>query len=417
METYAQVLLYAIPGFVVLIAIETIYSYFIDEFSFRSMDIISSLSSGLTNILKSILGLTFIIISYDFVVARVALMHFEADWVVYLIGFIALDFASYCHHVLAHKINIFWNRHVIHHSGEDFNLATALRQSISAVVSLSFIFLFPAALLGIPAKVIAVIGPLHLFSQFWYHTDHIGKLGFLEYIIVTPSQHRVHHAINPIYLDKNLAAIFCVWDRMFGTFQEELPEHPCVYGVTRQVNTWNPIKINLNHISLLAQDAWRTNNWWDKLRIWFMPTGWRPADVVEQFPVVSADPNNFSKYNPQTSTALKTWSWIQFVVLVGMMWHFLLLIADIPSDDLLIFGAFLFMMVYTITTLMDTNKNALWTEVLKSAFGLGIIYWTGDWFLVETLVPFGVWLVIGYLIFSVFVVGWFVRFELGNEVF
>ncbi|MBK6273839.1 MAG: sterol desaturase family protein [Saprospirales bacterium] len=116
-----------------------------------------------------------------------------------------------------------------------------------------------------------------LFGGFWYHTQLIGKLGFLEKIIVTPSHHRIHHAINPIYLDRNFGGILIIWDKLFGTFQEELPDEKPIYGITRQVSTWNPIKINFIHIMLLIKDAWRTNSIKDKFRIWFMPTGWRPV--------------------------------------------------------------------------------------------------------------------------------------------
>ncbi len=415
MEAYAQVLLYAIPGFVVLIIIEAIYAYFKGSFNFRSMDTISSLSSGNTNTLKSILGLSIVIISYSWVHNKVALVEIETTWLVYLLSFIAIDFASYWSHRLNHSINIFWNRHVVHHSSEEFNLAVALRQSISSFVSLGFIFLFPAALLGLPPEVIGVIAPLHLFMQFWYHTVHIGKLGWLEYIIVTPSQHRVHHAINPIYLDRNLAAIFCIWDRLFGTFQEELDEEPCVYGVTRQVNTWNPIKINFQHVWLLAKDAWRTNNFVDKLRIWFMPTGWRPADVLDKYPVPSSSPESFVKYDTEASTALTIWSWTQYLVMNALLIHMLLKIADIPRVDLFIYGAFMFLVIYSFTTLMDRDPNAIWMEALKSLVGLGIIYSTGDWFLLDELVTGGTVLMAGYFLLSALIVAWFVVYEIGWE--
>ncbi len=415
MEAYAQVLLYAIPGFVVLIIIEAIYAYFKGSFNFRSMDTISSLSSGNTNTLKSILGLSIVIISYSWVHSKVALVEIETTWLVYLLSFIAIDFASYWSHRLNHSINIFWNRHVVHHSSEEFNLAVALRQSISSFVSLGFIFLFPAALLGLPPEVIGVIAPLHLFMQFWYHTVHIGKLGWLEYIIVTPSQHRVHHAINPIYLDRNLAAIFCIWDRLFGTFQEELDEEPCVYGVTRQVNTWNPIKINFQHVWLLAKDAWRTNNFVDKLRIWFMPTGWRPADVLDKYPVPSSSPESFVKYDTEASTALTIWSWTQYLVMNALLIHMLLKIADIPRVDLFIYGAFMFLVIYSFTILMDRDPNAIWMEALKSLVGLGIIYSTGDWFLLDELVTGGTVLVAGYFLLSALIVAWFVVYEIGWE--
>ena len=294
-------------------------------------------------------------------------------------------------------------------------MATALRQSISVFVSLGFIFLFPAALLGVPPEVIAVVAPLHLFMQFWYHTEMIGKMGWLEYIIVTPSQHRVHHAINPVYLDKNLSAIFCIWDRVFGTFQEELDEEPCVYGVTKQANTWNPIRINFQHVWLLIKDAWRTNNFVDKLRIWFMPTGWRPADVIEKYPINYADSKAFEKYDTTASPALKVWTWIQFLVMNLFMAHMLLKIADIPRVDLFIYGAFMFLMIYSFTTLMDRDPNAIWMETLKSLVGLAIIYLTGSWFLMDDLFVGGTLFAAVYMVISALVVAWFVVYEIGWE--
>jgi alkylglycerol monooxygenase len=159
-------------------------------------------------------------------------------------------------------------------------------------------------LLGVPASVVAVVAPLHLFAQFWYHTQHINKMGFLEKIIVTPSHHRVHHAINKEYLDKNYGQIFIFWDKWFGTFQEELPDVKPVYGITRPVQTWNPIKINFMHLWLLVKDAWNTKSWKDKFRIWMMPTGWRPADVAEKYPVYKIeDVYNFEKYATRTKPA------------------------------------------------------------------------------------------------------------------
>ena len=130
-------------------------------------------------------------------------------------------------------------------------------------------------------------------------------MGVLEKIIVTPSHHRVHHAINPIYLDKNLGQIFIFWDKLFGTFQEELAEEKPVYGITRPVRTWNPIKINFIHIWQLIKDAFHTKSWKDKFRIWLMPTGWRPPDLQNDYPVFKIeDPHHFDKYNPKISNRL-----------------------------------------------------------------------------------------------------------------
>ena len=295
---YITTLNIAIPVFISLILLEIFYAKYLDRTHvIRSMDTLSSLCSGLTNVIRDVLGLTIIILSYDFMVDNLALFKIKTTWLTYVIAFIGIDFAGYWVHRINHSINYFWNHHIIHHSSEEFNLACALRQSISNFFSLTFIFLIPTAILGIPTEVITFLAPLHLFAQYWYHTRLIGKLGFLEHIIVTPSHHRVHHAINKEYLDKNLSQIFIIWDKLFGTFQEELDDVPPVYGVKRPVRSWNPIYINFVHLFLLIKDAWRTNNWIDKFRIWFMPTGWRPKDVEKKFPVSTIDStNNYEKY-------------------------------------------------------------------------------------------------------------------------
>jgi sterol desaturase/sphingolipid hydroxylase (fatty acid hydroxylase superfamily) len=301
MEAYANALLIAIPAFMVLMLTELIYGYATGKQTYVFMDTISSLSSGLTNILKDTLGLVVILISYPWLSQQLAITQIEADLWLYLTAFICIDFASYWSHRLNHKINFFWNQHIIHHSSEEFNMACALRQSISNIIGYGALFMIPAAVLGIPQEVIAILAPLHLFGQFWYHTQHIGKLGWLEYIIVTPSQHRVHHAINPTYIDKNLSAVFCVWDRMFGTFQEELDDEPPVYGVLKPVQSWNPLWINFQHLWGLALDAWHTKQWRDKFRLWLMPTGWRPEDVKQSHPkTVIADVTNNKNMHPTT---------------------------------------------------------------------------------------------------------------------
>ena len=274
-----------------------------------------SLCSVLTNIVKDVLGLTIIIVSYSYMVENLAVFKIESSLLVYVIAFIGIDFAGYWVHRINHSINYFWNHHIIHHSSEEFNLACALRQSISNFFSISFIFLVPTAVIGVPAEVVGVLAPLHLFAQYWYHTRLIGKLGFLEYIIVTPSHHRVHHAINKEYLDKNLSQVFIVWDKLFGTFQEELDDVPPVYGVKRPLRSWNPIKINFSHLFLLIRDAWRTTNFLDKFKIWFMPTGWRPEDVEKKYPIKSIDSvYDYKKYYPILSKELQYWSWYQFIV-------------------------------------------------------------------------------------------------------
>jgi len=321
----------------------------------------------MTNILKDSLGLVLIIVSYPYILESIAIVNLESSLTLYLVAFICVDFASYWNHRLNHKVNIFWNRHVIHHSSEEFNLACALRQSISSWIGFGALFLIPAALFGVPANIIALLAPLHLFAQFWYHTQHIGKLGFLEYIIVTPSQHRVHHAINSIYIDKNLSAIFCIWDRIFGTFQEELDEEPPVYGVLKPVNSWNPILINFQHAWYVVQDAYNTNNFIDKLRVWFMPTGWRPADVIDKFPrSINEDIINRVKYNPHYSPLLKGIALFHFISINLLLTFFLYNFSDLSIDFKLIYGFIIAISIFGFTSLMDFHSWAIKFEIFRS---------------------------------------------------
>lgn len=409
MEVYGKILLIAMPAFLVLVLFEKWYGWFRGRDTYGHLDMISSLSSGITNVVKDVLGLSVSILSYRWLVDRVAVYKVEDTFMTYLIAFVALDFSGYWTHRLAHEINFFWNKHAIHHSSEEFNLACALRQSISSFVHLFTVFLLPAALLGVPPQVIGIVAPLHLFAQFWYHTRHIGKMGFLEHIIVTPSHHRVHHAINPEYLDKNHGQIFIFWDKLFGTFQEELPEVPPVYGITRPVRTWNPIRINFMHLWLLIKDAWRAGSWRDKLRIWFMPTGWRPADVDRKYPVDKIeDVYHFERYAPPVSGLLKAWSGVQMASVFLFVMYMFGNLASIGSPGIFIYGAFVFLSVHAYTELMDRNRYAIWWEILKNLFGLVLIVNSGDWFGLNSHVPGGSLVIAGWFVLTTLITYWFV---------
>ena len=408
METYGKILLIAMPAFLLLVLFEKWYGWWRGNDTVRNMDMISSLSSGITNVTKDVLGLSVAIISYEWLVRRIAITHIETGFWTYAVAFVALDFAGYWVHRIAHEYNLFWNNHIIHHSSEEFNLACALRQSISSIVRIFAIFLLPAALLGVPGSVIAVVAPLHLFAQFWYHTQHIGQMGFLEKIIVTPSHHRVHHAINPEYLDKNYSQIFIIWDKLFGTFQEELPQVRPVYGITRPAATWNPIKINFQHLILLIRDAWRTSTWQDKFRIWLMPTGWRPPDVATRFPVHKIqDVYHFQKYNPAHHPYLGAWTWFQMTMLLFFISFLFATIAQIGSPGIFVYGLFVFLSVYAYTELMDGNANAWIWEFLKNMLGVGIIATMGDWFGASKYLSVSTGLVVVYFAISAVGTVWF----------
>lgn len=384
MELYGHILLIAMPAFLILVLFEKWYGWHKGFDTVRNMDMISSLASGITNVTKDVLGLAIAIGIYPFMLKNLAFIHIQNTIAVYIITFIIIDFNGYWVHRWSHQINLFWNIHVIHHSSEEFNLACALRQSISAFFNLFTILLLPAALLGIPFDVIKIVAPIQLFAQFWYHTRHINKLGFLENILVTPSHHRVHHAVNPEYIDKNLSQIFIVWDKLFGTFQKELPNVPPIYGISRPARTWNPIKINFQHLWLMFKDAWRTNSWRDKFTLWFKRTGYRPADVAEKYPVAKIeDVYHFEKYNTPTTPLLNIWSWLQLSVLLLVISYLFGKIAYINSLNpyyIYWYGAFVFLSVYALTELMDRNKYAIVWEFFRCSIGFWYIYDQQDWF-------------------------------------
>ena len=416
METYGKILLFAMPVFLALVLLEKWYGWYKGRDTVRQMDMIASLSSGITNVTKDVLGLSLVIISYEWLADKIAIIHINPGVWVYIVAFVALDFAGYWVHRISHHYNLFWNNHIIHHSSEEFNLACALRQSISSIIKIFAIFLLPAALLGVPANVIAIVAPIQLFAQFWYHTQHINKMGWLEKIIVTPSHHRVHHAINPVYIDKNFSQIFIIWDKLFGTFQEELADVAPVYGITRPVRTWNPVKINFLHLWLLVKDAWHTKKWKDKLRIWLMPTGWRPDDVAQKFPVYKIeDVYNFEKYSTKYSAALLIWSWAQLTVLLITISYLFGNIAAIGTPGIFVYGVFIFLTVYAYSELMDRNRYALFWDVFKNVFGCAIIYKTGDWFGASAFFQGINYSIVAWFILSTFVTAWFVFIEFKAE--
>lgn len=377
METYAKLLNIAIPFFVTLIVLEAIVAKIQNKQVWNRLDTLASLASGMTNVLKDVLGLTFVILSYDWLVNHLALFSINNSFWVYFIAFVGLDFSGYWVHRISHHVNFFWNTHIIHHSSEEFNLACALRQSISSFFSIAVFFLVPVAIFGIPSEVIAIIAPLHLFAQYWYHTRLIGKLGILEKIIVTPSAHRVHHAINPEYLDKNLGQIFIFWDFLFGTYQEELDEIPPVYGVTRQVNTFNPFIINFQHLWLMIKDAYRTEDWSAKFKIWLMPTGWRPADVILKYPVEKIDdPYSQQKYYVNLNLKLELWVWLEFIITISLMLLFFNSLGKIAPHLIIWIGSFLFISIFSFTSLMDKSRLAIYSSFIGSIIGIIITYYT-----------------------------------------
>ena len=401
MEAYINALLVAIPSFSLLVLLEITYGHFKGFQTYSFNDTLTSMTSGITQTIKNSLGLIFILISYPFLLEKISMISLPNTFWLWIVAFICIDFAQYWIHRLKHKVNIFWNIHVIHHSSEEFNLACALRQSISNLIGFTAVFLIPAAIVGIPYKIISILTPLHLFGQFWYHTRHIGKLGVLEYIIVTPSQHRVHHAINPEYIDKNLSSIFCVWDRIFGTFQEELDEVEPVYGVLKPVQTWNPFWINFQHLWRLSKDAFYTKDWKAKFYIWFKPTGWRPKDVKEKYPIdIVKDVYSQKKYVTKEGFENKLWAIFQFIGINITLYYFLTFFSDLNPVNRIEIGVVIMLNIFGFTTVMDGHRWSKLFEILRCTSAL--IYFTlpFQWNLYSDFSQIFLYFILTYLIIT-----------------
>ena len=196
------------------------------------------------------------------------------DWRVWVGALIAYDFFYYWNHRIDHEVGIFWAAHVVHHQSEAFNLSTALRQPSSGVL-LGWIFYLPMAIAGVPPVVFVTVGLIDLLYQFWIHTELIGKLGWFDRVFASPSNHRVHHGVNDQYLDKNYGGIFILWDRLFGTYEDEV-EQP-VFGVRGGLGAFDPISANLAYYRTMLDLCRRATDWRDRIRVWFMAARLAPG--------------------------------------------------------------------------------------------------------------------------------------------
>ncbi|WP_444918600.1 sterol desaturase family protein [Microbulbifer sp. JMSA003] len=312
-----DLLTFSIPFFLTAMLMEFALDRWKGWGLYRLNDTIGNLSTG---ILNRIIGLTYKSLFLVIYIPLFTLLQPYYQWVGFnwsidnvwhlALAVLAYDFCYYWKHRICHEVNIFWAEHLVHHQSEDYNLSTALRQS-SGGLQLDWIFYLPLLLIGLPAEIVIVAGAIDLIYQFWVHTQKIPKIRWLEWFVITPSNHRVHHAQNAVYVDKNYGGILILWDRLFGTYQQELETEPCLYGVRKPLNTFDPVAANLQHLKRMAIDAWHTKSWWDKFTLWFRPTGYRPTDVEKSMPVASTDLTNFKRFNPEISPGLRNYAFAQ----------------------------------------------------------------------------------------------------------
>ncbi|WP_332741972.1 lysoplasmalogenase family protein [Hydrogenophaga sp.] len=320
----SQIIVMATPVFFALIALEYAVGLKRRRNTYRLDDAISSIGLGMLSQISAVFTRLLRVGIYTAVYSAVAIWPdhpFWTTWVGWLSALVFYDFCYYWLHRAGHETALFWAAHVVHHQSQDYNLSTALRQTSTGAL-LGWVFYLPMAIAGVPPLVFGVVALFDLLYQFWVHTEQVRKLGWFDRWFCSPSNHRVHHAVNDRYLDRNYGGILIVWDRLFGSFQEE--DELCVYGTRKPLQSWDPLWANGEVYWGLIKDSWRTRRWDDKLRVWFKPPGWRPADVAARFPAPAFDIAQVQRFAPPMGRAVQWFAGLQFLALLagvsGFLW-------------------------------------------------------------------------------------------------
>ncbi|MFO1406684.1 MAG: sterol desaturase family protein [Steroidobacteraceae bacterium] len=312
----------ATPVFFAMIAIEWLVGRRRRRSNYRLNDALNSLSLGVMSQLVGLFTKLLAIGLYAWTYGHFALAALPADaWWVWVLGVVVYDFCYYWNHRLGHESAVFWAAHVVHHQSEEYNLTTALRQTSSGAL-LGWLFYLPMAVAGFPPEVFVVAAIVDLLYQYWIHTELVGRLGWFDRWFASPSNHRVHHAVNDRYLDRNYGGIFMCWDRMFGTFVEE--GERCVYGTRAPLRSWDPLWANLEVYADLARRSWRATRLRDRVLVWIMPPGWQPASGAT-WHSTHFDVATVRRYDPPMGGPARTFAVVQFtLVVVGtvpLLWY------------------------------------------------------------------------------------------------
>ena len=348
---------YAIPFFFIAMLVELTYGVYRGRNTYRLNDSVSSLFMGVLSQARRFLTLGVGGYVYYLLTQYFSLPLMDSNsWWTWVFAFVLYDFCYYWLHRLGHERTILWAAHVAHHQSEEYNLTTALRQTSTGFL-FGWIFYIPMFLIGVPAEVVVTVGSLNLLYQFWVHTEHVPKLGWYEWIFITPSNHRVHHAQNDVYMDRNYGGVFILWDRLFGTFQEELDEEPVIFGIRGPLRSFNPLHA-LTHVYVdMFMDCVRTRGWRNKFKVWVARTGWQPEDVAASHPRHKNDLSTFEKYDPQVPGLVAWYGFFQLVaVVLFLIW--------MQVQTLPYWGG-----VFCWTALFATTMTtALWLEARESTW-------------------------------------------------
>jgi sterol desaturase/sphingolipid hydroxylase (fatty acid hydroxylase superfamily) len=368
----------AIPIYFILMAIEMITLRFQKHPGYRLNDAITNINLG---VVSQVTGVFIKILSigiYTIIYENLAFSRIPNTIWSFLLLFFLYDFCYYWAHRKSHEINLFWGGHVVHHSSEEYNLSVALRQS-STQTFWTFFFYFPLALLGFDPLLLIIASGINLLYQFWIHTEVIGKMGFLEIFMNTPSHHRVHHGRNPKYIDKNHGGTFIIFDKWFGTYQQE--EEKPVYGITVPVESWNPIWVNLAHYAGMWEEMKLIHGWKDKVKYTFYKPGWLP-DYLGGYRAPKEVEEGYTKFNTVVPPSLNWYILIQYLFLLGLTAYFLFQVEKFTwLPKLLVSG----MIIWTTVSFSGVFEKRSWyvpQEIIRVLAFTTIVF-----ILIQSLLP------------------------------
>ena len=362
----------AVPFFLLALLAELVIDRSRGTGLYRANDAINSLSAGTLSTTIGYFTRLLPLIIWGFVLENFALIDMPLAWfdasprgiALWIIAALAWDFCYYWFHRFSHEISILWAAHAVHHQSEDYNLSTALRQTSTGFV-FGWIFYVPLFVIGFPLEILVTVNAVNLIYQFWVHTQVVRRMGVLDRILVTPSNHRVHHAQNERYIDKNYGGMLILWDRLFGTFEDEREDEPVIFGVRKPLANWNPFWANLQVYDYLLFDARHTRRWRDKLGVWFRRTGWRPADVEARFPRSSVGLAAFEKFDPPVPAAVARYVLAQFGAAVAATLGIAALFAVAGAKAVLLPCIQLWALVYTLGLLNEARPSAVRFELAR----------------------------------------------------
>lgn len=362
----------AIPVFFLLIGLELVFGLLKNRKLYRFNDALTNINLGIGQQVVGVMVKGLFFLGYLYLYEH-RIYTFENNWVSWLILFLGVDFFYYWFHRMSHEVNALWAAHIVHHQSEDYNFSVALRQSWFQGW-FSWAFYLPLAIIGFDPIMFVLMNQVNTLYQFWIHTTAIKTMGPLEWILNTPSHHRVHHGSNPKYIDKNHAGSLIIWDRMFGTFQKE--EEEVVYGITKPLNSWNPIWANLHYWKELWELSEHCNGL-DKVRVFYKPPGWQP-DYLGGFQAPEEiDMNVYHKYDQDGLRHDHIYVFFVFLIALGLSTAVLFLKNTIAPLPLYATMTYLLVTLGISGGLMENQKwliPAEYTRIL-STLVVALLFW------------------------------------------